>query len=318
MMRECIQCGKWFEALSDRKSCSEECRYKLVSKKLVGRIFSDATKKKMSENHADFRGENSPLYGQDHSGMNNGMYGKHHTDQSKEKMRGKRPSMCGDNNPSRRKDVREKLAGPNNGMNQPGAREKQKEACNTSEWMEKHNTPEAKANRKAGCNTPEWIASHSGENNAMRRPEVAAKVSAKNKVIMNLPEIRKKFSGSNNGNWRGGIPIEYCEKWEDPELEVHERIRVFFDYRCTVCGMPQEENGRALNCHHVEYNKQACCDGQEYCFAALCTSCHGKTNGSERNRQRWKEIFHKIIDEIYDGRSYLTLKEWKDMQSLPG
>lgn len=41
---------------------SEETRRRL-SKALKGRIISEETKKKMRENHADFRGENSPRFG---------------------------------------------------------------------------------------------------------------------------------------------------------------------------------------------------------------------------------------------------------------
>jgi hypothetical protein len=147
----------------------------------------------------------------------------------------------------------------------------------------------------------------SGDNNPAKRLEVRLKHCGENNV-MRIPEIAAKVSGPNNGNWRGGVLPEYCEKWT-PELR--ERIRAFFDYECIMCGRTQEEDCRLLSCHHVEYNKNACCDDQPYCFAALCRSCHCRTNN---DRDRWESMLHRIIDEIYDGRSYFTKDEWKEVK----
>lgn len=97
----------------------------------------------------------------------------------------------------------------------------------------------------------------------------------------------------------------YCEKWTK---EFRRRIRAFFDHQCVLCGKPQEENGRSLDCHHVEYNKNACCDGKPVHFVALCRSHHSQTSCGDR--QRWMNMIHRVIDEIYDGRSYYTQKEY--------
>lgn len=51
-----------------------------------GKQFSDETRKKMSENHADISGVNNPNFGKDMTGVNNPFYGKHHTDSAKKKM----------------------------------------------------------------------------------------------------------------------------------------------------------------------------------------------------------------------------------------
>lgn len=144
------------------------------------------------------------------------------------------------------------------------------------------------------------------ELNPMKIPEVAAKISAaKKKWHSEHPGI---FVGSNNPCWRGGTSFEpYCPKWN---RDLQERIRAFFNYECIICGKPQSENGRALNCHHVEYNKQACCDGEPVHFAALCNSCHTRTNF---NRDAWTYILHRIIDELYAGCSYFTKEEWKEI-----
>jgi hypothetical protein len=177
---------------------------------------------------------------------------------------------------------------------------------------------------------PEISILRTGVNNPACRPEVRAKISKSNtgrfvgekshcfgkpkseKTRKLLSDSHKgKQLGSDNPNWKGGRSFEpYCPKWT---TELRRRIRAFFGYECVICGKHQNENidkshkSKALSCHHVYYNKQACCDGKEVHFAALCMNCHAKTG---HNRERWQEIIHKIIDEIYDGRSYYTKYEY--------
>ena len=45
---------------------TEESKLK-ISKSQKGKILSEETKRKISENHADFSGKNHPLYGKHHS-----------------------------------------------------------------------------------------------------------------------------------------------------------------------------------------------------------------------------------------------------------
>lgn len=112
--------------------------------------------------------------------------------------------------------------------------------------------------------------------------------------------------GDKHWNWKGGISYEpYCPLFND---DLRRRIRLFFDNECVLCGKSTKENGQELSCHHVEYNKSACCDGLPVHFAALCKRCHTKTNN---NRSWWETVIHRIIDEIYDGRSYYTKEEYK-------
>ena len=122
-------------------------------------------------------------------------------------------------------------------------------------------------------------------------------------------ETRIKMSDARRGDkcylWKGGISFEpYCPKFNN---DLKRRIRTFFEYRCIVCGKSTEENKRELSCHHVEYNKQACCDGKPIHFATMCTRCHSRTN---HHRAQWEDIMHRIIDEIYNGRSYYTKEEF--------
>lgn len=128
------------------------------------------------------------------------------------------------------------------------------------------------------------------------------------------PNYKGKLYRESNPNWKGGLSFEpYCPLWTK---ELRERIRAFFDYECLLCGKPQSENItktgklRELSCHHAEYNKQACCDGEPVCFAVLCMTCHNKTN---HDRERWEAIIHKIIKEIYNSKSYYTKEEYKKL-----
>jgi len=123
---------------------------------------------------------------------------------------------------------------------------------------------------------------------------------------LHLSISHKDMKGDKNPCWRGGISFEpYCPKWTK-EFKI--RIRAFFDYRCIICGTSEKELKKRLCCHHVEYNKQACCDGKPAHFATLCTKHHAMTN---HDRTRWETIIHKIIDEIYNGRSYFTQEEFE-------
>jgi hypothetical protein len=127
-------------------------------------------------------------------------------------------------------------------------------------------------------------------------------------------EQRQKMSDTRrlekHHNWQGGISFEpYCPKFND---DLKRRIRSFFDYECVLCNKSTEENKQQLSCHHVEYSKLACCDGKPVYFAALCIRCHTITN---YDRPRWEAMLHRIIDEIYGGRSYWTKDEYRELLS---
>lgn len=115
--------------------------------------------------------------------------------------------------------------------------------------------------------------------------------------------------GPESNFWKGGISFEpYCPKFNN---DLKERVRSYFGYECIICGKTTEKNGKNLCVHHVEYDKSACCDGEPVHFAAMCHRCHSKTNF---DRERWEAMMHRIIDEIYDGRSYYTKEEYKKIK----
>jgi len=115
-------------------------------------------------------------------------------------------------------------------------------------------------------------------------------------------EARKKIGEVHSKEkchfWKGGISFEpYCPLFN---REFKERVRKFFGYQCVECESPQ--NGRKLCVHHVNFNKESCCDKTIPLFVPLCHSCHSKTNGK---RNYWEQHFTKIINEQYGGQCYL-------------
>jgi hypothetical protein len=119
-------------------------------------------------------------------------------------------------------------------------------------------------------------------------------------------ETRRKMGDSHRGErhpmWLGGISFEpYCQKFN---AEFKERVRAFFEYRCTECGSSQ--NGEKLHVHHVAYNKEVCCDDTLPLFVALCKKCHTKTN---HNREYWHIHFTELIQQQYGGKCYFTKEE---------
>lgn len=116
------------------------------------------------------------------------------------------------------------------------------------------------------------------------------------------------IKGENHPNWNNGSSFEpYCEKFNN---DFKERCRAFFNYECVECGKSQEENGRKLSVHHVNYDKLTCCNDATPLFVVLCHSCHAKTNG---DRQYWEEHFTEIIFERYNGKCYIP----KTIEDVP-
>ncbi len=83
--------------------------------------------------------------------------------------------------------------------------------------------------------------------------------------------------------WQGGISFEpYPLGWNKT---FKEQIRYRDKYRCQICGVPEIENGRKLDVHHKDYNKE---NINENNLISLCKSCHMVTNF---NREYWEDYF---------------------------
>lgn len=62
-----------------------------------------------------------------------------------------------------------------------------------------------------------------------------------------------------------------------------------------------------MDVHHINYDKNTCCNEKRKLFVTLCRSCHSKTNA---NRKYWENILTKIIDEQYNGQCYCSDDEY--------
>ena len=70
---------------------------------------------------------------------------------------------------------------------------------------------------------------------------------------------------------------------------LKEKVRFRDNYKCKICGCSQLENGRQLDVHHKDYNKE---NNELNNLVALCKSCHTKTTNS---RKYWTKYFSKRV-----------------------
>ena len=97
--------------------------------------------------------------------------------------------------------------------------------------------------------------------------------------------ISESIKGEKNGNWNGGNSFEpYCYLFNK---EFKEKVRDKFNRKCFICGKSEEENGKKLSVHHINYNKNCLCDDSNCLFVPLCNSCHSKTN---KSREYWEKL----------------------------
>lgn len=100
-----------------------------------------------------------------------------------------------------------------------------------------------------------------------------------------------RIIGSNNTNWNGGSSFEpYDEKFNESFRKL---IRKRDNQVCMLCGIHREKLNRALDVHHINYDKLLTIP--ENCIS-LCTSCHIKTNS---NRKSWVDFFKSIMSRMY-------------------
>ncbi len=219
----------------------------------------------------------------------------------------------GDKNPSKRPEVRAKISAARTGHEvTPETREKLAKANIGRKDSEETRMKKARAStgRTLSQEARKKISERMKQNNPVYMPGVIEKIS-ENKKQWHI-DHKGYESGPKNPNWNGGSSYyPYCPKFNE---EFKNRVRAYFDYECVKCGKPEWENKNHYHhhVHHVDYNEDACCDGQPVQFVTLCHSCHMKTNG---DRSRWERMFLKILHEIYDNRSYFTKEEWKKIIS---
>jgi hypothetical protein len=91
------------------------------------------------------------------------------------------------------------------------------------------------------------------------------------------------FAGAKHPQWLGGISkYGYSHRFDG---ELKDLIRARDGYKCQICGVGQHELDRALDVHHIDYNKL---NDRPENLVALCHVCHVKTNFG---RKGWRDKF---------------------------
>ena len=107
-------------------------------------------------------------------------------------------------------------------------------------------------------------------------------------------EQSRNMTGNNHFNWIDGrsyepYPAEFSEK-------LKRQIRERDGYICQACGISQDELGKTLAIHHIDYNKH---NNNPNNLITLCQSCNNKAN---HNREYWIEYFEEKMRNKNDLR----------------
>jgi len=87
----------------------------------------------------------------------------------------------------------------------------------------------------------------------------------------------------NNPKWI--VDRDLFEYGSEFDNNLKEQVRMRDGYKCKLCSCSQLENGRQLDCHHIDYNKK---NNNINNLISLCRSCHMKTNVKVENRNKQK------------------------------
>ncbi len=113
--------------------------------------------------------------------------------------------------------------------------------------------------------------------------------------------IEKRIKkGNDHYNWKGGISHEPYDKNFNEKFKRATRKRD--NQICMLCGIHREKMKKALDIHHINYNKKLTI--KENCIS-LCNPCHTKTN---HNREHWTKFFQSLLSERYN-YNYSELNE---------
>jgi hypothetical protein len=247
--------------------------------------------RKISENHADVSGEKHPLFG------------THRSEETKRKQ-----SISGSHPKSipRTKEHNQKIGIANTGKKKGPLSEITKQKLRDSRKGKKRKPISDEQKRKISENRKGIPLSED-----TKRKMSESQKGNKNRLGKKHTEITKKKmcgrvgnKGEKHPNWKGGISFEpYCPKFTK---EFKERVRAFFGYQCVECGHIWEEDEKKLAVHHVNFDKQSCCNTSVPLFVPLCHCCHMKTNG---NRVFWQYWFTEMIERLYGGKCYFSQEE---------
>ncbi len=117
------------------------------------------------------------------------------------------------------------------------------------------------------------------------------KISQETRRKMSLSRRGKVNLKEKNGSWKGGIAFEpYTPEFNQRFKNV---VRKRDNQLCMSCGIHREKLKRALDIHHINYDKKM--SVPENCIS-LCRSCHSLT---QFHREYWQKLFQDKLKRLY-------------------
>lgn len=180
-------------------------------------------------------------------------------------------------------ETRRRMSEAHRGKNRPPFSEDHKRRISESKRGENHPMFGKKfsAERRAKISEAHRGKKHTEEhrrNNA--EAQCGKKLSEEHKL-----KISEAFRGENHPNWQGGISFEpYGLEFNS---ELRQQIRARDNFTCQECNYTEDQLGRTLSVHHIDYDKR---NNDPENLVSLCNSCHSQTNFS---RDDWTEYFRE-------------------------
>jgi len=141
--------------------------------------------------------------------------------------------------------------------------------------------------RMVGKNNPFYGKTHTKETMEKIRNANIGKKASEETLIK-----KRKYCGEKASNWQGG------KSFEPYDISFNNifkrRIRKRDNQICMLCEIHREKINRALDVHHINYDKLLSIP--QNCIS-LCNSCHMKTNF---NREHWTKFFQSILSKKYN------------------
>jgi 5-methylcytosine-specific restriction endonuclease McrA len=105
---------------------------------------------------------------------------------------------------------------------------------------------------------------------------------ADHSALMRDQDNPRFIHGRWNSPYRGGWTQRRKE-------EVRERDRRC----CRLCSKSDAENGKALDVHHIDYDKNNAALGN---LIALCQRCHSRMHGGVASRREWTRTLLSLLN----------------------
>ncbi len=134
------------------------------------------------------------------------------------------------------------------------------------------------------------------------------KISEANIGRVHSEETKKKMSGKNNHQWKGGTSfLPYSQLFE---TVMKEYVKERDSYTCQFCDAKQ--NGKAHAVHHIDHDKENDCERN---LITLCELCHNnETTSSGDLRNEFVDWNNSKVGEIYDWMSWERFSELIDLR----